>query len=201
MTNNPAMKSLHIILPALLLLATSCNTGVNGLPDWAIDPFSRPETGNPVILPNSDLSFSCPLNGETVRWAEGATFNPAATLLGDEIAVLFRSEDNLHQGIGTRTSRLGIALSKDGIRMDIQPGPVLFPDEDSQKEYEWPGGCEDPRIAITDDGLYVCLYTQWNRKCPRLAVATSKDLRTWTKHGPAFAKAYDGTFPPSPPPS
>ena len=30
-----------------------------------------------------------------------------------------------------------------------------YPDNDSQKELEWPGGCEDPRIAVTDDGLYV----------------------------------------------
>jgi predicted GH43/DUF377 family glycosyl hydrolase len=188
------MKFFRTVIPSLLLLATSCNTGINELPDWAIGPFSRPETGAPVIMPHADLVFDCPMTGESIRWAEGAAFNPAATLLGNDIAVLFRSEDDLHQGIGTRTSRLGMALSKDGIHMDIQPEPVLFPDDDSQKEFEWPGGCEDPRIAITDDGSFVCLYTQWNQKCPRLAVATSKDLRNWTKHGPAFAKAYDGKF-------
>ena len=59
---------------------------------------------------------------------------------------------------------------------------------------ENPGGCEDPRIAMTSDGLYVMLYTQWNRKQARLAVATSRDLQTWEKHGPAFAKAYEGRF-------
>ena len=59
---------------------------------------------------------------------------------------------------------------------------------------EWPGGCEDPRIAVTDDGLYVMMYTQWNRHVPRLAVATSRNLKDWTKHGPAFAKAFDGKF-------
>mgnify|MGYP000951112448 CR=1 FL=1 len=45
-----------------------------------------------------------------------------------------------------------------------------------------------------EDGLYVMLYTAWNRKTPRLAVATSKDLKNWTKHGLAFEKAYDGRF-------
>ena len=190
----PIMKILRTFLPAMLLLATSCNTGIKELPDWAIGPFSRPETGNPVIMPHSTLTFDCPMRGESVRWAEGAAFNPAAIMLGDSIAVLFRSEDDLSQGIGTRTSRLGMALSADGVRMDIKPTPVLYPDDDAQKGYEWPGGCEDPRIAITEDGLYVCLYTQWNHSCPRLAVATSKDLRHWDKHGPAFAKAYDGKF-------
>lgn len=37
-------------------------------------------------------------------------------------------------------------------------------------------------------------YTQWNRHIPRLAIATSRNLKDWTKHGPAFAKAYDGKF-------
>ena len=74
------------------------------------------------------------------------------------------------------------------------PVPVFYPGEDSQKELENPGGCEDPRVAMTPDGLYVMLYTQWNRKQARLAVATSRDLQTWEKHGPAFAKAYDGRF-------
>lgn len=40
-------------------------------------------------------------------------------------------------------------------------------------------GCEDPRVAVTEDGLYVMLYTQWNRKQARLAVATSRDLQIW----------------------
>lgn len=47
---------------------------------------------------------------------------------------------------------------------------------------------------MTEDGLYVMLYTAWNRKTPRIAVATSRDLKNWTKHGPAFEKAYDGRF-------
>lgn len=43
-------------------------------------------------------------------------------------------------------------------------------------------------------GLYVMTYTLWNRHIPRLAIATSRNLKDWTKHGPAFAKAYDGKF-------
>jgi len=36
----------------------------------------------------------------------------------------------------------------------------------------------------------VLTYTQWNRDVPRLAVATSRDLVNWVKHGPAFAPKY-----------
>ena len=89
---------------------------------------------------------------------------------------------------------MGYADSEDGIHFKCERYPIFYPANDSQKDLEWPGGCEDPRIAVTEDGLYVMLYTQWNQKLPRLAVATSKDLRTWTKYGPAFAKAYDGRF-------
>ena len=64
----------------------------------------------------------------------------------------------------------------------------------AMKEYEWPGGCEDPRVVATDDGQYVMAFTAWNRKVPRLCIATSRDLIKWTKHGPAFAKAYNGRF-------
>jgi hypothetical protein len=37
-------------------------------------------------------------------------------------------------------------------------------------------------------------YTQWNKKVPRIGVATSRDLVNWKKHGPAFQDAYNGRF-------
>ena len=38
------------------------------------------------------------------------------------------------------------------------------------------GGCEDPRVVQTEEGLFVMLYTSWNYDTPRLSVATSKDF-------------------------
>jgi predicted GH43/DUF377 family glycosyl hydrolase len=66
---------------------------------------------------------------------------------------------------------------------------VLYPANDSQKEKEWPGGCEDPRITESEDGTYVLTYAQWNRKSTDAAIATSRDLVNWTKHGNAFGNA------------
>jgi predicted GH43/DUF377 family glycosyl hydrolase len=125
---------------------------------------------------------------------ESDTFNPAATVKDGKICVLFRAEDNSATGIGKRTSRIGLAQSEDGVTMELRHDPVLFPTEDALKSYDWPGGCEDPRIAVTEDGTYVMLYTSWNRRIPRLCVATSRDLVNWTKHGYAFQKAYSGRF-------
>ncbi len=70
----------------------------------------------------------------------------------------------------------------------------MYPNGDNMKMYNWPGGGEDPRVCQTENGLYVMTYTSWNRKTPRLCIATSKDLFNWQKHGPAFAKAYRGRF-------
>ncbi|CAG9898819.1 FIG01423360: glycoside hydrolase [Bacteroides ovatus] len=160
---------------------------------WIIGPFVRPEGVNPVISPQP-TTFQCPMRKQLVKWEESDTFNPAATVKDGKIVVLYRAEDNSAQGIGKRTSRIGYAESTDGVTMKQSDAPVLFPSEDDYKEIEWEGGCEDPRVAMTEDGLYVMLYTAWNRHLPRLAVATSTDLKNWTKHGLAFAKAYNGRF-------
>lgn len=184
------------------LFALGVFTGCSGskskttsdLPDWAIGQFVRPDKVNPVISPDSTTQFFCPMQKRKIKWEESDTFNPAATVKNGKIIVLYRAEDNSAQGIGRRTSRIGYAESEDGIKMVRHSEPVLFPAEDNSKEIEWPGGCEDPRVAMTEDGLYVMLYTAWNRQIPRLAVATSRDLINWEKHGLAFGKAYDGRF-------
>lgn len=166
----------------------------NVLPDWALGGFVRPAKVNPIITPNPSSQFDCPMQGKPMGWEESDVFNPAATVKDGKIYVLYRAEDNSATGIGKRTSRIGLAESEDGIHVQRRSTPVLFPDNDNMKEFEWPGGCEDPRVTVTKDGLYVMAYTSWNRKVPRLCIATSRDLVKWEKHGPAFAKAYNGRF-------
>lgn len=189
------MKKRHFIFLAAGLLLASC-TKTDSVPapeEWAWLDFERLSDA-PVLAPDTNAVFDCPMRGEEVKWMESDVFNPAATVKGDSIVVLYRSEDNSAQGIGSRTSRIGYAASADGVHFERLDAPVLFPADDAESIHEVPGGCEDPRVAMTDDGTYVMMYTQWNRQVPRLAVATSRDLKNWTKHGPAFAKAYDGRF-------
>lgn len=193
------MKKLlpYALIGFLFLLSaekTKAQTHTEKLPEWALGPFLRPAGVNPIISPNTSTTFLDPLSGKYVDWESNDTFNPAATVKGKEIVVLYRAEDKSGVGIGHRTSRLGYAYSADGLNFRRKTEPVFYPGNDSQKELENPGGCEDPRIAVTSDGTYVMFYTQWNKKVARLGVATSKDLIKWTKHGPAFAKAYNGKF-------
>ena len=183
-----------MLLAAVMSLSCQSKQESSEFPDWAWTDFKRPEGINPIISPDTTTKFYCPVSKTWVAWESNDTFNPGATVYDDNIVVLYRSEDKSGVGIGKRTSRLGYAWSKDGINYERLSEPVFYPDNDDQVEREWPGGVEDPRIAMTEDGLYVMIYTQWNRKTARLAVATSRDLKKWEKHGPAFAKAYDGRF-------
>jgi predicted GH43/DUF377 family glycosyl hydrolase len=168
--------------------------GQNVLPKWAFGGFVRPQNINPIISPDTVAQFFDPMSNKLVRWEANYTFNPAATIKNGKVVVLYRSEDMTGIKIGTRTSRIGYAESNDGLSFKRKTEPVLFPGNDSQKKFEWPGGCEDPRVAVTENGTYVMFYTQWNRDVPRLGVATSKDLINWIKHGPIFRKAYNGKF-------
>lgn len=185
---------------AFILLLGSCNgkkqtkdEKPGNLPEWALGEFIRPNIDHPVISPDTTTIFNCPMQKGVVKWEESDTFNPAAIAKDGKVVVLYRAEDNSGQGIGKRTSRIGYAETTDGITMDRRKEPVLFPD-DRFADLEHPGGCEDPRVAMTEDGKYVMFYTAWNRKVARLAVATSDDLITWEKHGLAFGKAYEGRF-------
>ena len=158
-------------------------------------PFEKPNGVNPVITPSAASQFRSAMSNTAVRWEEHATFNPAAVAMDGRVYLLYRAEDASGEPtIGGHTSRIGLAQSGDGIRFTRSNAPVLYPDADAQRQYEWPGGVEDPRIVEAEDGSYVLTYTQWNRRVPRLAVATSRDLVRWTKHGPAFAKAYGGKY-------
>ncbi|ELR71141.1 Putative glycoside hydrolase [Fulvivirga imtechensis AK7] len=163
--------------------------------DWMLGPFVRTKDQQPIIAPTTSTVFKDPMTGKEVQWESMATFNPAAVVKDGKIYVLYRAEERLgEKEIGGHTSRLGMAVSADGETYTREKEPVFFPDNDNQKEFEWTGGTEDPRIVETTDGTFVLTYTQWNREYPRLAVATSKDLRKWVKHGPVFRNWKNGKY-------
>ena len=179
----------------LLLSASAKVSGQDAQPSWMLGPFEKPKGVNPILVPNTTATFVPRPGEQPVRWEETATFNPAAVVRNGSVYVLYRAEDATgEQKIGYHTSRIGLAESADGLRFTRRPSPVLYAQNDAQAANESPGGVEDPRIVETEDGRYVMTYTQWNRQVPRLAVATSRDLIAWEKHGPAFAKAAGGKY-------
>jgi predicted GH43/DUF377 family glycosyl hydrolase len=152
-----------------------------------LGPFSRPENAQPLITARPASVFTDPILGKSVHWEALHTFNPAAVVRDGKIYVLYRAEDDSGtMQIGMHTSRLGLAVSEDGLHFTREDAPVFFPAKDTEETWEWPGGTEDPRVVEKPDGGYVLTYTQWNRETYRVGIATSPDLHTWTKHGPAF---------------
>ena len=174
-----------------VLLAFGCSNPP--VDKWDYKTFYKPAE-NPVLKSDSTYTFIDPIRNETVKWQKADVFNPAAIVKGNKVYMIYRSEDNPSAILGGRTSRLGLASSEDGIHFTKYPTPVLYPDSSEFMEYDYPGGCEDPRIIQTEDSLYVLAYTSWNYKIARLSIAVSKDLIHWEKKGPAFAQAYEGKF-------
>ena len=180
-------KWLHLI--SLCLLA-SCASKDPKLAD--LSSFYKPAE-NPILRADSTLVFYDSLKKENVKWQKADVFNPAAIVRDGKVFLFTRSEDNPTAILGGRTSRIGIAISEDGIHFKNHPIPVVYPDGNF-KQYDYPGGCEDPRVVETEDGQYVMAYTSWNYEVPRLSIAISNDLFKWTKKGPAFTSAYNGKF-------
>lgn len=184
------MKYLSTLFLISILL--SCGTEQENQSPW-ITGFVKPEQ-NPVMEADSSFQFLDPITDTLVRWQKADVFNPAAVVRNDTVFMLFRAEDNPKAYLGGRTSRIGLAWSTDGLNFTKHPEPVLYPDTLAHVQWDYPGGCEDPRVVQTPEGGYVMTYTSWDQKVARLTVASSKDLVHWTKEGPAFEFAHNGKF-------
>ena len=189
------MRRFAAFLVGVMLCCTGAHAQRVSGNAWELGPFERPAHSGPVITPNPASVFLDPIRNEPVHWEALHAFNPAAIVRDGKIDVLYRAEDDTGaMKIGGHTSRLGLAISTDGIHFTRNPAPVFFPARDSQMQLEWPGGTEDPRIVETADGMYVLTYTQWNGKIWRVGIATSRDLIHWTKYGPIFADVPGGKY-------
>lgn len=128
---------------------------------FPLGPF-KPFEGNPILRPAGD------------SWESANLYNPAALVVDDQVVLLYRAH------AADIVSHIGIARSGDGLHFEREGAPILSPEHDYERY-----GCEDPRIAFIA-GTYYLTYTGWDRQMAQLCLATSPDLRTWTKHGPLF---------------
>lgn len=186
----------EILLTITVLLLLYGGTGsVTTIPEeqayksWSLGPFVKQDLVNPIMGPNPDSKFACPVRQETVRWEEKDVFNPSAVVKDGKIYLIYRAEDKVGQFNGT--SRIGLAVSDDGLTFHRKPEPVLYPENDSLRNYEWEGGIEDPRVIEDEDGVYYMTYTAYDGCNVELMIASSRDLHNWKKHGPAHKKYAD----------
>jgi len=163
-----------------------------GLPEWALGPFEK--VPQPVMSPNPDTAFECPVLGKLVRWEAQNVYNPAAIVREGKVYLLYRADDEPRAEGWGRTCRIGLAMSSDGRDFLRLPRPVIYPDNDALKTFEWEGGCEDIHVVEDDSGMYYANYTAWDGRNDTLMVASSRDLLRWQQHGPAFARAHGGKY-------
>ena len=156
-----------------------------------MQPFIKIDSVNPVLSPGTG-GFVDPISKKTVLWEEKDVFNPAIVKKDGKVYMLYRAQDKVGKPGGT--SRVGLAVSNDGLHFKRMPKPVLYPENDAFKKYEWEGGCEDPRVVRGDKGLYYMMYTAYEGTTARLFVATSTNLLSWKKYGSVFGKAYNGKY-------
>ena len=160
----------------LFVLFSSCQT----LTEWELGSFEKVSEANPILRPSSNYSFLDPITSETRYFEEKNVLNPSAVVKDGLVHLIYRAQDSL------MTSRLALATSVDGIHFEKQTEPILFPDNDAQLAFEWPGGIEDPRVVSLDNGEYYLTYTAYDGKTARLFAATSPDLMHWQKLGSVF---------------
>ncbi len=112
-------------------------------------------SGNPIISPRPGFA-----------WEAGGTLNPAAINLNGKTHIIYRAASPKNVSV------LGYAVSSDGFNIDERLNePVYLPRADFESK---PGtdsnfGCEDPRIVVIGDKLYMT-YTGYNCVTPRVAV-------------------------------
>ena len=128
---------------------------------FPLGPFT-PYGGNPVLRPQG------------ASWESGNLYNPAAAVVDDRVVLLYRAHG------ADLVSRIGMATSDDGRHFEREADPVLEPEHDYERQ-----GCEDPRLSLVE-GVWHLTYTGYDGSSALLCLATSTDLRSWTKHGPVI---------------
>jgi beta-1,2-mannosidase len=169
------MKFKLLLIAVIYAACTSHNKP--GAAAWQLTGFVKADSINPILSPSAAETFTCPVQQTTVAWSEKNVLNPAAVVKEGKVYLLYRSQDS------AMTSRLGLAVSDDGLHFKKMNAPVLYPANDSMQRFEWKGGVEDPRVVETADGRYILTYTSYDGKTARLCIASSADLVHWTKHG------------------
>lgn len=116
-------------------------------------------------------------------WEAGSVLNPSVLYDNGIFRMVYRATNNINtKEEGEYISSIGYAESTDGVHFTRFSEPLIIPDQ----EYESQGGCEDPRVTKIEDTYYL-YYTACkvknNNWTVRIALATSRDFKTWKKHG------------------
>ena len=151
----------------------------------------RRYSGNPILT-----------GREGVWWDSKYAYNAGAAIHEGKVHLLYRAEgDEKRKDIETRfpVSRLGLAISRNGYEIDERPTGFALGGEGPEELW----GVEDPRVTKIGDTYYLVYVQVAPPRNPtadhsHLALATTKDFRTYTRHGqlmPEIPQRTSGLLP------
>ena len=115
---------------------------------------------NPILSPISNH-----------HWESKYVFNCAVIKHNNLFHMLYRAQGE------DMVSRIGYAVSTDGVRFNRMERPVFGPGSKSELF-----GVEDPRITEINNRFYM-LYTGYSPEGVRISMASSTDFIIWKRHG------------------
>lgn len=124
---------------------------------------------NPIIKPRKNID-----------WEANGTFNPAAIFLKNKFHLVYRAVRNDHMSVfGYASSKNGIAVDKRFKKPVYTPGESFEFVKNKQFSFQYPymsgggwGGCEDPRLSVIEDKIYMT-YTAFNgHQAPGVALTS-----------------------------
>lgn len=123
--------------------------------------------GNPILKPRPEN-----------KWESKAVFNCGVTFENNLVHLLYRAIGEYE----TYISRMGYAISKDGINFRRFDQPVFEPQEDYESL-----GCEDPRITRLGGQFYITYTALFNRAWSgtgnRVALASTRIFKDFNRYG------------------
>ncbi|MFH1454712.1 MAG: hypothetical protein ABIF22_00050 [bacterium] len=112
------------------------------------------------------------ISRQGVSWEAHGVFNPATLQIGNTTHILYRamSDDD--------TSCVGYASSKDGFKINERSNnPIYIPRKSFEmKTHPGNSGCEDPRLTLIDNIVYMC-YTAYDGSNPPRVAITAISLK------------------------
>jgi predicted GH43/DUF377 family glycosyl hydrolase len=121
-----------------------------------MDKFIKRYDKNPILLPKPENA-----------WENYAVFNPGAFQDGKTINIVYRAMSS------ENTSFFGLVTSKDGLKINSRlDQPIYSPRADFESKKQ-PGnsGCEDPRLTLLNDQIYMCYTAYDGINLPRVAIS------------------------------
>ena len=120
-------------------------------------------------------------------WENQCAFNPGSVMHEGKVHILYRAAGVKPKVPGSRfyEARIGLAVSENGYDISYRhPEPVIDWDSDDERRWGVFGvdGVEDPRVTKIDDTYYI-VYAVTSACWDRLALASTKDFKTFEKHG------------------